>query len=51
MAHLPGQFSTREMGARWIMPGQTTGVRVDATKELFEHLGYIVVGVNAMKAI
>jgi hypothetical protein len=41
----------REMGARWIMPGQTTGVRVDETRELFCKLGYSVIGFNVMKAI
>lgn len=38
-------------GVRFIMPGQTTGIKVDETSELFQNLGYRVVGCNAMKGV
>lgn len=36
-------------GIRKFMLGQSTGVRMDVTQALYEHLGYRVVGVNTVK--
>ena len=39
----------KKRGVRWVMPGQTTGVRMDDTRRLFERCGYRVIGSNFMK--
>jgi len=41
----------KSLGIRWVMPGQTTGVRMDETRQLFEGCGYQVRGCNFMKEI
>ena len=41
----------KENGASKIMLGQSTGVRIDETRKLYERLGYEVVGVNTVKEI
>lgn len=38
-----------DRGVRDFYLGQTTGVRIEATMKLYEHLGYEVVGVNTYK--
>lgn len=39
------------LGVHFCMLEQATGVRMDATQSLYEHLGYTVLGVNTMKRI
>ena len=41
----------KALGVRWIMPGQTTGVRMDDTRRLFEKAGYRVRGFNFIKEV
>lgn len=41
----------KALGARYSMPGQTTGVRMDETRRLFENCGYSVRGFNFMKEL
>lgn len=41
----------KEKGVRKFFLGQSTGVNVDTTKALYEHLGYRVVGVNTVKEL
>lgn len=38
-------------GVKHIMVGQSTGVRLAATKTLYERLGYTTVGVNTVKKV
>lgn len=38
-------------GVHIVLLGQSTGVQMDATRKLYEHLGYEVLGVNTMKRI
>ena len=39
----------RAMGAKRIFLGQSTGVDIEKTRALYEHLGYRTVGFNAVK--
>jgi hypothetical protein len=41
----------KALGVRYIMPGQTTGVRMEETRRLFESRGYRVRGFNFIKEV
>jgi GNAT superfamily N-acetyltransferase len=41
----------RAKGVKFFVLGQSTGVRMDTTRALYEHLGYEMIGFNTMKRI
>lgn len=41
----------KAQGVKYFVLGQSTGVRMDTTRALYEHLGYEVIGFNTMKRI
>lgn len=41
----------RSKGVKFFVLGQSTGIRMDTTRALYEHLGYEMIGFNTMKRI
>lgn len=40
----------KQRGAKHFVLGQSTGVHIDTTTALYEHLGYTIMGMNTIKA-
>lgn len=40
-----------QQGVRWCMPGQASDINVARMKGLYEHLGYKIIGMNALKEL
>lgn len=41
----------KSKGVKFFVLGQSTGIRMDTTRALYEHLGYEMIGFNTMKRI